>query len=143
MATIKRFEELKCWISARALVKDLYELTGRNELSKDYALKDQMRRAAISIMSNIAEGFERGGNKEFVNFLSIAKASAAELQSQLYIALDAKYLDEATFNHLSNQINSTSKSIGAFIRYLKESEYKGYKFTEEEIEYITNNTMTE
>ena len=91
MATITRFEDIKAWQEARKMVVSVYALTYKGELAKDYALRDQMRRAAISVPSNIAEGFERGGNKEFCQFLSHAKGSSGELRSQLYNALDLGY----------------------------------------------------
>lgn len=94
MATFKAFEDIEAWQKARDLVRRVYHISQGSEFSRDYALKDQMRRAAISIMSNIAEGFERNGNKEFIHFLSIAKGSAGEVRSQLYVALDQRYIDK-------------------------------------------------
>jgi len=90
---VTRFEDLDTWKRSRILVKQIYDLTKRNEFAKDFVLKDQVRRAVVSISSNIAEGFERGGNKEFIQFLYIAKASAGELRSQIYIALDLNYVN--------------------------------------------------
>lgn len=111
MATITSFEELKCWQLSRKLVKDIYKLTDELPISKDYALKDQMRRAAISIMSNIAEGFGRSGNKEFIQFLSIAKGSITELHSQLYIALDCEYLNKEKFDTLTQKSTQATSAI--------------------------------
>ena len=88
MATIQRFEEIEAWQVARELTRSVYECSKSGSFAKDFALRDQIRRAAISVMSNIAEGFERGGNAEFIQFLSIAKGSAAEVETQLYVALD-------------------------------------------------------
>jgi four helix bundle protein len=95
--------------------------------SRDFGLRDQIRRASVSIMSNIAEGFERDGNKEFIQFLSTAKGSSGELRSQLYVALDAGFLDQSGFNSLYTQANSTTNLIGGFMRYLKDSELRGRK----------------
>ena len=94
MAAFKTFEEINAWQNARVLVKDVYAMTRCGDFSKDYGLRDQIQRAAVSICSNIAEGFERRGNKEFINFLWIAKGSAAEVCSQLYHARDLGYITE-------------------------------------------------
>jgi four helix bundle protein len=92
MATIERYEDIQGWQRARELTKFIYAITKQEALARDFSLKDQIRRAAVSVMSNIAEGFERGGRAEFIQFLSIAKSSAAEVQSQLYVALDQEYV---------------------------------------------------
>ncbi len=97
---VERFEDLIAWQKARQLTKAIYEATGHGEFAKDFALKDQIRRAAVSVMSNIAEGFDRGGRPEFHQFLVIAKGSCAEVRSQLYIALDAGHIDKHTFDEL-------------------------------------------
>ena len=94
---IERFEDFIAWQKARALAARIYRVSDEGKFAKDFGLKDQIRRAAVSIMSNIAEGFERGRSAEFHQFLSIAKASCAELRSQLYVALDAGYLDQKIF----------------------------------------------
>jgi four helix bundle protein len=91
---IKNFEDLEIWQLARRLTQEIYTLGRTPKFAKDYALKDQMQRAAVSIMSNIAEGFERGGNQEFVQYLYVAKASCGEVRSQLYVALDQEYVDQ-------------------------------------------------
>jgi four helix bundle protein len=88
MSTIKRFEDIEAWQRAREIAKNIYRITSSGEFSRDYGLKDQIRRSSVSIMSNIAEGFERDGNKEFIYFLSLAKGSCGEAASQLYVALD-------------------------------------------------------
>ena len=90
---VKNFEDLEIWKDARALTREVYQLTRDSKFLKDFGLRDQIRRAAISVMSNIAEGFERGGNQEFVQFLYVAKASCGEVRSQLYVALDQGYVD--------------------------------------------------
>jgi four helix bundle protein len=89
---VKNFEDLEIWKDARLLTRGIYQLTRDSKFSKDFALRDQIRRAAVSIMSNIAEGFERGGNQEFIQFLYVAKASCGEVRSQLYVALDQSYV---------------------------------------------------
>ena len=109
---IDRFEDLIAWQKARELTRAIYKITNKGEFSKDFGLREQIRRAAVSIMSNIAEGFDRGGRGEFHHFLVIAKGSCAELRNQLYIALDAGYIDEETFNKLYAQSVETSKIIG-------------------------------
>jgi four helix bundle protein len=109
---VEKFEDLIAWQKARELVKSIYQMTDEGRITKDYGLKDQMRRAAVSITSNIAEGFERNRPKEFHQFLSIAKGSCAELRSQLYTALDVAYLDEAAFEKLQSQANEVGRIIG-------------------------------
>ncbi|MCH7574613.1 MAG: four helix bundle protein [Candidatus Marinimicrobia bacterium] len=128
MATIHRFEEIESWQKARELVKAIYTVTRRGDFTKDYGLKDQIQRAAVSIMSNIAEGYERDGKGEFIQFLSIAKASAGEVKSQLYVALDTGYLSEAEFSELSEQADGIARLIGGLIKYLKSSKIKGNKY---------------
>ncbi len=112
MSKIEEFEDLIAWQKARELTKTIYETTKQGAFAKDFGLSGQIQRAAVSIMSNIAEGFERGNPREFHQFLSIAKASCAEVRSQLYVALDAKYLDEKTFQTLMELAKETGKIIG-------------------------------
>ncbi|HEX8500879.1 MAG TPA: four helix bundle protein [Pyrinomonadaceae bacterium] len=109
---VERFEELIAWQKARALTREVYRVTGQGSFSKDFGLKDQMRRAAVSIMSNVAEGFERGRPSEFHQFLSVAKASCAELRSQLYIACDAGHIAEDSFNELMIKAVEVGRIIG-------------------------------
>jgi|ERR1043165_1152596 four helix bundle protein len=111
-AKIERFEELIAWQKARGLAREIYKVTEEGSFSRDFGLKDQIRRAAVSIMSNIAEGFERGRPSEFHQFLSIAKASCAELRSQLYIALDANYIKDELFNELMSKAEEVGRIIG-------------------------------
>jgi four helix bundle protein len=109
---IERFEDLVAWQKARALTGQIYHVTGSGRFAKDYGLRDQVRRAAVSIMSNLAEGFERGGRSEFHQFLSVAKASCAELRSQLYVAHDAGYLEDHTFGALLSQAEEVGRITG-------------------------------
>ncbi|MBP1590290.1 MAG: four helix bundle protein [Kiritimatiellae bacterium] len=111
MATFKTFEEINAWQNARGLVKDVYKVTRSGDFGKDYGLKDQIQRAAVSICSNIAEGFERRGNKEFINFLWIAKGSAAEVCSQLHNAKDIGYITDEQFQ----SIYDSAKKIGGML----------------------------
>jgi len=117
MATINRYEEIVGWQKARDLTNLVYNLTRQTEFARDYGLKDQIRRAAISVMSNIAEGFGRESNQDFMRFLSISKASANEVQSQLYIALDQKYITGDQFQQGYQLCDETIRAIGGFIRY--------------------------
>jgi four helix bundle protein len=118
---IKRFEDLEVWQLGRALVKDVYEVTQNTELQKDFGLRDQLRRSAVSIMANISEGFERKTQKEFINFLFIAKGSCGELRSHFYIAFDLGYINKEIFDNLQNQAITISKSLSGFIKYLSTS----------------------
>jgi S23 ribosomal protein. len=119
MPKIEKFEDIQAWQKARELVKIIYRLTSEGSFGKDYSLKDQIRRASVSIMSNIAEGFSRQADKEFIQFLHVAKGSASEVQSQLYVALDLKYISEATFKELYALSEETIRLVSGFIRYLK------------------------
>ena len=116
---IKNFEEIEAWKRARELTKKIYEITSKKEFSRDWALKEQIRRATISIMSNIAEGFDSGFKNEFARFLSIARRSTSEVQSHLYIALDQSYLDKNEFNFTYNETEEIRKMITGFIKYLR------------------------
>ncbi len=109
---IERFEDFIAWQKARSLAAGVYGVTSEGKFARDFGLKDQIQRAAVSIMSNIAEGFERGRATEFHQFLSVAKASCAELRSQLYIALDAGYITEEAFNRLMNQAIEVGQVVG-------------------------------
>src|SRR6267378_3096315 len=128
MASIQKFEEIEAWKKGRELTRLIYLLTAKDKFAHDFTLKDQIKRAAISITSNIAEGFERGGNREFIQFLAIAKGSASELKSQLYTALDAGYLTQPEFDELYKEAHSIVLLIGGFIKYLQQSELRGRKF---------------
>jgi four helix bundle protein len=128
MAEIKRFEDIEGWKKARELVSAIYAVSSQGSFAKDSELKDQIRRAAVSVMSSIAEGFERGGDKEFSQFLSLAKASCGEVRSQLYVALDQKYLSEEQFQSISEQTTHVSQLIAGFMRYLRQSNLRGSKY---------------
>ena len=109
---IERFEDFIAWQKARALAAEIYKVTDEGKFARDFGLRDQIRRAAVSVMSNIAEGFERGRSTEFHQFLSIAKASCAELRSQLYIALDAGYLNQEIFSGLMMRATEVGQIVG-------------------------------
>ncbi len=129
MAKAKTFEDLMCWKNARKLTRHVYKMTAKRTcLGSDATLCFQMRKAAVSIISNIAEGFERGGNKEFRQFLSIAKGSAGELRAQLQVALDAELISQETHETAHGLALTVSRQLAAFIRSLKNSGYKGEKF---------------
>ena len=116
--TIQRFEELFAWQAARRLVKAVCATSRNRDVPWDVALRDQIRRAALSIMANIAEGFHRRSDREFVQFLFIAKASLAEVQSHLYAAVDQGYLNDSEFRHLFDQTEKIAKQVSGFISYL-------------------------
>ncbi len=118
---ITRFEDLDCWKEARVLVQDVYDATRDGNFKKDMRLTSQIQAAATSCMANIAEGFERKSDKEFVQFLYIAMASTAEIKSHLYVALDQKYIDKVRFDDIYAQAGKTSKMISALIKYLRKS----------------------
>jgi len=118
---IKSFEDIEAWKKAREITSLIYKATGKDKFNKDYGLKDQIQRASVSIMSNIAEGFDSSTNPEFARYLSIARRSASEVQSQLYIALDQGYIIKEEFDALYNKTEETRKMITGFIKYLKNS----------------------
>ena len=118
MASIERFEELEVWQEARKLVRAAYAASQQGAFAKNFGLRDQIQRASVSIMSNIAEGFERSGNKEFSHFLYMAKGSAGELRSQLYVALDLSYLDQTAFKQLHDSALCVVRQLSGFIKYL-------------------------
>lgn len=128
MAKIEKFEDILTWQKARELTREIYRFSRQGEFAKDFALRDQIRRAVISITSNIAEGFERGGTKEFVQFLGYAKGSSGEVRSQLYVALDESYLKEQEWQNLHNRCLEISRLLDGFIKYLQQTEIKGRKF---------------
>ena len=128
MATISRFEDLDIWQKARVFCQKIFRITNYEKFSKDYRLKDQIKASSGSVMDNIAEGFERSGNKEFAQFLYISKGSCGESRSQLYRAFDFEYIEKEEFNELIQESENLAQNISNFINYLKKSEMKGYKF---------------
>jgi len=125
MTTVQKFEDLICWQKSRLLTKEIYKAL---KDCKDFGFKDQIQRAAVSIMSNIAEGFERGTQQELVNYLYIAKGSAGEVRAQLYIALDAGYLNIETFKYLNNLAQECSRLVQSFAQKVKDGSRQGLQF---------------
>ena len=117
--SIKRFEDIEAWQLARELTRKVYDLVKSERFARDFGLKDQICRASASVMSNIAEGFDGGSNAEFARFLAYAQRSCAEVQAQLYVALDQKYITDKDFDDIYDLAGKTSSKIGAFIKYLK------------------------
>ena len=121
MGKFSSFEEINSWQKSRTFNKKIYQITENKDFKKDYDLVRQLRRASISISSNIAEGFERNTDKEFIYFLYVAKASAGEVRSQLYLAFDLGYITKNEFEALLEAITEISKMLGGFIKYLGSS----------------------
>jgi len=119
MPTIEKFEDIEAWQKSRELTRLIYRMTSQGNWAKDFGLRDQIRRAAVSVMSNIAEGFERGGSAEFCRFLTMAKGSSGEVRSQLYLALDMSYIDQREFDNACKMARITSSMIAGLIGYLK------------------------
>jgi four helix bundle protein len=119
--SIRRFEEIEGWQLARELTMKIYMATRVGEFARDFGLKDQIQRAAGSIMHNIAEGFDSGSNTEFMRFLRYSQRSCSEVKSQLYIARDLNYIDSQTFDEMYELTSKTYSKIGAFIKYLKQN----------------------
>jgi four helix bundle protein len=130
MATIRRFEDLEIWQIARKLCQDIYPLTFKEPISKDFRYKDQIRGTCGAIMDNIAEGFGRGSKLEFINSLTTAKGEAEELKSQLYRGFDISYFSQLTFSELYRDADMLVRKTGSFINYLNRSMIKGQKFKE-------------
>ena len=127
MAGLEKFEDFEVWKLSRRLAKEVYAISRRGEFAGDYGLKNQIRKSVVSIMSNIAEGFERGSNKEFIQFLFIAKGSAGEARAQLCIALDLGYIEKGIFDRLNAKLLSISRQLSGFIHYLESSSLRGAK----------------
>jgi len=128
MSTWKSFEDIEVWQLAREFCQDIYRIIQYDGLKTDYKLKEQINGSSGSIMDNIAEGFERNGNKEFINFLSIAKGSAGESRSQLHRIFDRKYITDQEYNERLVKIKNISGKIQNQMTYLKNSEFKGTKY---------------
>lgn len=128
MAQIKRFEDLIIWQKARLICQKVYILTKKSGFSNDFELIKQCRRSSGSIMDNIAEGYERDGNKEFIQFLSIAKGSCGELRSQIYRAFDNQYISQEEFDMMMSDTLEESRMIQGFINTLKNTDFKGNKY---------------
>lgn len=128
MSTISRFEELRVWQGSREICKAIFLITKKGSFSKDFDLKRQILRSSGSTMDNIAEGFEREGTREFIQFLSIAKGSNGEVRSQLYRALDFEYITNEEFMSLKESVEQLSNELNSFISYLKKTNIRGKKF---------------
>ena len=128
MNRIEKFEDIIAWQKARLLTKEVYECTRVGAFAKDYGLKDQIQRASVSTMANVAEGFERGGDKEFVQFLSNSKGSCGEVKSHLYVALDQAYITPASFDQMYGQASEVGRLLSGFMTYLRESNLRGRKY---------------
>ena len=138
MAKFTCFEEIQAWKKAREMVKVVNRVSKYPEFWRDFSLRDQIKRAGYSIMANIAEGFERGGNKEFIHFLTMAKGSAGEVKCLAYIALDQEYISKEEFANISNLCTESGAMIYGLIKYLKKSGLKGIKFDDS---FVTMNNQ--
>ena len=121
MPLVKRFEDLKAWQEARKLTQAIYNLTLDGDFKRDYGLVDQIRRASVSVMNNIVEGFDSGSTAEFIKFLGYAKRSGSEVQSCLYVALDQRYCSREKFQEMYNRTEQVRGLVVGFIRYLRNS----------------------
>jgi four helix bundle protein len=130
MKTIEKFEDIVAWQKARVMTQGIYECTRTGQFSRDYGLKDQIQRSSVSTMSNIAEGFERSGDNEFLQFLSTAKGSCGEVRSLLYVALDQAYITPVAFTELSDRSAEVCRLIAGFMAYLRKSSFRGSKYRE-------------
>jgi four helix bundle protein len=125
---VERFENLEIWKEARELSKVVFQITEKEPFCKDFKLRDQIRASSGSVMDNIAEGFERDGNREFIQFLTVSKGSCGETRSQSYRAFDYQYINQDTLDDLISRTTQLSKKISTLISYLKNSDFKGSKF---------------
>lgn len=119
MATFRSFEDIEAWRAARQLTREVYRVTRGRPFSRDHGLRDQLRRASVSVMANVAEGLERKSPRDFVRFLRIARGSASEVRSHLYVALDAEYIDQNTFDRLGGEARRITALLNGLIRYLR------------------------
>lgn len=128
MSKIQKFEDVLAWQKARELTREIYTHARAGLFAKDFGLRDQIQRAAVSIMGNVAEGFDRGGDKEFIQFLSISKGSCGEVKSHLYVALDQQYVNSTQFDRLYKSADEVGRLLAGFMAYLKQSDLRGRKF---------------
>jgi four helix bundle protein len=128
MARVQQFEDLEVWRKARELTNTIYQVTTSGNFNRDFGLRDQLRRASVSVLSNIAEGFERGGDKEFQQFLSVAKGSCGEARAQMYVALDQKHITEEQFQDLIERTKEISRLLSGLMKYLQTSSIRGSKY---------------
>jgi four helix bundle protein len=128
MSRIEKFEDLEVWKLSRALANAIYNASSIGDFARDFALRDQIRRASISVVSNIAEGFERDGDKEFIQFLYMAKGSCGEVRAQLYLAFDRAYVSEEQLSTLNRQAIEVSRMLSGLIKYLRHSQLTGKKY---------------
>lgn len=128
MSKIQKFEDILAWQKARELTKGIYVHARSGPFAKDFGLRDQIQRASVSIMGNVAEGFDRGDDKEFIQFLSISKGSCGEVKSHLYVALEQQYINATQFNRLYNSADEVGRLLAGFMVYLKQSDRHGRKF---------------
>ena len=128
MTTFQTFEDIEAWQMARRLTFDIYGASKKSPFAKDFGLQKQIRDASVSIMANIAEGFERSGSREFQQFLAIAKGSAGEVISHLYVALDQGYINHEEFRRLEKVARDTGRKIGGLMSYLRQSDLRGPKY---------------
>jgi four helix bundle protein len=128
MSKIQRFEDIVAWQKARELTREIYAHAKIGPFAKDFGLREQIQRASVSIMGNVAEGFDRGGDKEFIQFLSISKGSCGEVKSHLYVALDQQYVNSTQFDRLYNSADEVGRLLAGFMTYLKQSNLRGRKF---------------
>ena len=128
MGKIQKFEDIVAWQKARELTRKVYAHSKTGVFAKDFGLKDQIQRASVSIMGNVAEGYDRGGDKEFIQFFSVSKGSCGEVKSHLYVALDQQYINSPQFNQLYNSADEVGRLLGGFMAYLKQSDLRGRKF---------------
>ena len=135
MPTISKFEEIEAWKTARQLTNLVYKLSSRENFADDFGLKDQIRRAAVSVMSNIAEGFESQTQAQFIRYLSVARASAGEVRSQLYVAFDQSYISREQFDHAYDLADKALRQLVRFVAYL-ESHPQARRVREDGADYI-------
>lgn len=128
MSKFNSFEDIECWKKSRELTKLIYQVSKIGDFAKDFGLCNQIRRAVVSVLSNIAEGFERDGNKEFYQFLALAKGSCGEVRAQLYVAFDQSYITDSEFRNMSAKAQEISRMISGLMKYLQQSEMKGKKY---------------